>query len=302
MSQHNVTSNSWFEQYFEDRLTEMEPYLRNWANARYNTLDEATRDEAMQRTRITLWEKFQADPETWAAKTPRTWTQFAKTVYGHSLYSKKERVINRRFVATSDLETQSIRDGDAEILDFLGSRSPVKVRESRDFYLAELRIDLDLAIKRGMEQLDTADQDDMRNLMAGIMAGYTRCDLARKHGWSRSRQAHLSRLLRTVFYEALTGDERDLSQRRRAEPSAAEIRRIAALMDQGLGSYKIAACMGRSPSWALEHMTRIKRARRESSDDLVRFATDELGAVLVEGTDWPIERDGENLAPMLADA
>jgi hypothetical protein len=31
---------------------------------------------------------------------------------------------------------------------------------------------------------------------------------------------------------------------------------------------------------------------------VVQFATDELGAVVVEGTDWPPERDGENLAPL----
>jgi hypothetical protein len=37
---------------------------------------------------------------------------------------------------------------------------------------------------------------------------------------------------------------------------------------------------------------------RESVDPVVQFATTELGAVVVEGIDWPRERDGENLAPV----
>jgi hypothetical protein len=33
-------------------------------------------------------------------------------------------------------------------------------------------------------------------------------------------------------------------------------------------------------------------------DPVVQFATTKLGAVVVEGTDWPRERDGENLVPV----
>jgi hypothetical protein len=31
---------------------------------------------------------------------------------------------------------------------------------------------------------------------------------------------------------------------------------------------------------------------------VVQFATDELGAVVDEGIDWPHNREGENLAPV----
>ena len=302
MSHTDSNSNSWFEQYFEDRLVEMEPYLRNWANARYSTLDDATRDEAMQRTRITLWTQYQADPEAWATRSPRTWTQFAKTVYGHSLYDKKERVIKRRFTVASDLENDRIREGDANALDLLHTHIHNRHRETRDFDLAELRVDLELAIRRGMDQIDAADRDDMRALMAGIMQGYKLRELAQTQGWSSRQASKLNALLRSVFYEALTGKQRDgkLTRGNRATP--AELKRLAKLMDRGLGSYKIAACMGRSPSWALDHMTRLKQAQQESSDVLLRFATHELGAVLVEGIDWPRNRTGEDLAPVLVDA
>jgi hypothetical protein len=65
-----------------------------------------------------------------------------------------------------------------------------------------------------------------------------------------------------------------------------------------LGSHRIAAQLGRSPSWAHDHLTKLRQAQREGVDPTVQFATDELGAVFVEGTGWPHRRDGENLAPV----
>ncbi len=298
MSEYDFTSNSWFETYFEDRLAEMEPYLRNWANTRYNTVDEATRDEALQRTRITLWTQYQADPESWAAKTPRIWTQYAKTVYGHSLYDKKERVINRRFAVASDLEIERVREGDVDVLDLLHSHIHNRHRQARDFDLAELRLDLELAIRRGMEEIDPADRDDMRTLMSGIMDGYRLCEIRQRQGWTNRRAGDLNALLRSVFYEALTGKPRRgrLTSGNQATP--AELKTLAKLAALGLGSHRIAAQLGRSPSWAHDHLTRLRHAQREGVDPVVQFATDELGAVVAEGVDWPRERDGENLAPV----
>jgi hypothetical protein len=146
----------------------MEPYLRNWALTRYSTLDAATRDEALQRTRLTLWTQYQADSEAWAARTPRTWTQYAKTVYGHSLYDKKERVINRRFTSAGDLASERVQAGDVDPLYLLHSYLHNRHRESRDFDLAELHLDLALAIRRGMEEIDPADRDDRQTGRVGI--------------------------------------------------------------------------------------------------------------------------------------
>jgi hypothetical protein len=56
--------------------------------------------------------------------------------------------------------------------------------------------------------------------------------------------------------------------------------------------------MGRSPAWAHDHLTKLRQAQRESVDPVVQFATDELGAVVVEGTDWPHKRDGDDLTPV----
>jgi hypothetical protein len=298
MSNNDSISNTFFEQYFEDRLAEMEPYLRNWANTRYNTLDDATRDEALQRTRITLWTQYQADPESWAAKTPRTWTQYAKTVYGHSLYDKKERVINRRFAVASDLASERVQDGDVDALDLLHSHIHNRHREARDFDLAELRIDLELAIRRGMEEIDPADRDDMRVLMTGIMEGYKLCEIRQRQGWTNRRAGDLNALLRSVFYETLTGQPRRGKPTCGNQATPAELKTLAKLAALGLGSHRIAAQLGRSPSWAHDHLTKLRQAQQESVDPVVQFATDELGAVVVEGTDWPRERDGENLAPV----
>ncbi len=85
-------------QQFEAHLTEMERYLVNWASTSFSGLDHATRDEALQRTRITLWERYRKDAAYFNRMPRRQFTQYAKTIYGHSLYDKKERVINRRFV------------------------------------------------------------------------------------------------------------------------------------------------------------------------------------------------------------
>jgi hypothetical protein len=298
MSHYDSISNTFFEQYFEDRLAEMEPYLRNWALTRYSTLDNATRDEALQRTRLTLWTQYQADPESWAARTPRTWTQYAKTVYGHSLYDKKERVINRRFTSASDLASERVQDGDIDALDLLHSHLRNRHRESRDFDLAELRLDLALAIRRGMEEIDPADREDMRALMAGIMEGYKLCEIRQQQGWSRRWAGDLGALLRSVFYEALTGKPRRGKLARGNQATPAELKTLAKLAALGLGSHRIAAQLGRSPSWAHDHLTKLRQAQHESDDLVVRSATAELGAVLVEGTDWPHHRDGEDLAPV----
>ena len=37
-------------------------------------------------------------------------------------------------------------------------------------------------------------------------------------------------------------------------------------------------------------------------DDLVQYAVEELGAVVVEGVDWPIHRKGDDLAPVPLEA
>jgi hypothetical protein len=296
MSLYDSTSDTFFEKYFTDRLAEMEPYLRNWAKARYNTLDATTRDEAMQRTRIVLWEQYQADPETWAGKPPRAWTQYAKTVYSHSLYDKKERVIKRRFTTESDLVTGA-EEGDLSALDLLHSHIHHRHSETRDFHLAELRIDLEIAIRRGLERLDPADRTDMLALMDGIMLGCNLREIGRKHGWCTRRTTQLNKLLRTVFYEELTGHTRREPPKRGTTPD--ELTLIARLAAQGLGSHRIAAQFGRSPAWAHDHLRRIRQAQRTGSrDDLAQYAVEHLGAVVVEGTDWPHNREGDDLAPV----
>ena len=74
------------------------------------------------------------------------------------------------------------------------------------------------------------------------------------------------------------------------------------LAAHNLSSRKIAAQMGRSTAWAHDHVTRLKRVNLAPADDLVEFAVDELGGVICEGCDWPRNREGEDLAPVMVEA
>jgi hypothetical protein len=138
----------------------------------------------------------------------------------------------------------------------------------------------------------------MRALMAGIMEGYKLCEIRQRQGWTNRRAGDLNALLRSVFYEALTGQPRQRKLTRGNQATPAEIRTLARLAALGLGSHRIAAQLGRSPSWAHDHLTKLRQAQPESVDPVVQFATTELGAVVIEGVDGPRERDGENLLPV----
>jgi hypothetical protein len=77
-----------------------------------------------------------------------------------------------------------------------------------------------------------------------------------------------------------------------------EIKQLAKLAALRLGCHRIATQLGRSPAWAHDHLTRIRQAQRESVDPGVHFATAELDVVVVEGNDWPHNRDGDDLGPV----
>jgi hypothetical protein len=101
-----------------------------------------------------------------------------------------------------------------------------------------------------------------------------------------------------VFFEALTGQPRQSKLTRGNQATPAELKTLAKLAALGLGSHRFAAQLGRSPSWAHGHLTKLRQTQQESVDLVVQFAAAELGAVVAEGMDWSRERDGENLAPV----
>jgi len=281
-------------QQFETRLTEMEPFLVNWGNTTFSHLDEATRDEALQRTRLTLWTRYQANPAEFEQKPPRRYTQYAKTIYAHSLYDKKERVINRRFVQAGDIGGDDLHDGDLDPLDLvsLPAGASHAKRETRELRLAETRIDLQRAIANGMSTLSAENQADMRRLMASTMEGYSVKEMRETHGWTCRRYAQLKTILQTTFYEALTGETREAAPKQTT--SEADLAELARLYDLGLSAYRIGPRLGRSQAWALHHIEQLVEKRRQAARASLHRAVDHL----VEGIHW--HRDDDDLAAVPA--
>lgn len=257
MSHTHSNTDSWFELYFEERFAPVDVTLQRWSKLKYHNLDDAHLDEALQRTRIIMWEQFSKTPEEWAAKPKKAWSRYCQTVYHRSIYSKKERTIHKWFVNESDLETpeMSASQKDTNILALVDlNRQPKGSRpESHDILCAETRIDLTWAIQRGFWMLDPQYHNDMRKLMRGIMEGYNQREMAEEHGWSSRYATKLKKLLRTTFYEALTGEK---PQPRSTKPTEKELALLQRLAAQGLSERKIAARLGRSSSWVHDHITR----------------------------------------------
>ncbi len=292
MSHHQSITVQHLMQQFEARLTEMEPFLINWANTTFSNLDEATRDEALQRTRITLWTRYRGNPVEFEQKPPRRFTQYAKTIYAHSLYDKKERVINRRFVQAGDIGGDGLHDGDLDPLDLVSLPSGTRHarRETRDLRLAETRIDLQRAIAKGMSTLSAEDRADMRLLMTGTMEGYSVKEIREAHGWTYRRYTQLKTILQTTFYEALTGETRAAAPKQTT--SEADLAELARLYDLGLSAYRIGPRLGRSQAWALHHIEQLVEKRRQAARKSQHHAVDHL----IEGIHW--HRDDDDLAPV----
>jgi len=289
--QQSITVQRLMQQ-FEARLSEMEPFLVNWGNTTFSHLDEATRDEALQRTRLTLWTRYRANPAEFEQKPPRRYTQYAKTIYAHSLYDKKERVINRRFIQAGDIGGDDLHDGDLDPLDLVSLPTGTRHtrRETRDLRLAETRIDLQRAIAQGMNTLSAEDQADMQRLMTGTMEGYSVKEMREAHGWTCRRYTQLKTILQTTFYEALTGETRTAAPKQTT--SEADLAELARLYDLGLSAYRIGPRLGRSQAWALHHIEQLVEKRRKTARQSLHRAVDHL----VEGIHWPTDRGENDLA------
>jgi len=81
MSHSKSITNSWFEQYFEDRLAKVEAVLIPWARRAFYLEDWLTHDQVMQDVRIALWRRFSEDPEGWAAKPNEKWIAYARVTF-----------------------------------------------------------------------------------------------------------------------------------------------------------------------------------------------------------------------------
>ncbi|MBN1680703.1 MAG: helix-turn-helix domain-containing protein [Anaerolineae bacterium] len=131
----------------------------------------------------------------------------------------------------------------------LGSRSrPNQFGYAHDIHLAELRLDLEHAVERGLRRLCKSQQRDMPKLIADMLAGYTLDEICTRHSWTRNRGVILMRKLRTVFYEELTGEKKIGYLGSHHPLTDEEKQRIKELYVSGLSYRKVAARVGRSAS------------------------------------------------------
>jgi sulfur relay (sulfurtransferase) complex TusBCD TusD component (DsrE family) len=78
----------------------------------------------------------------------------------------------------------------------------------REIQLANLRIDLEAAIVRGMKRLCATQRRDMPKLISDLLEGYTLDETCERHQWTRNRGVTLMRKLRAIFYEEMSGERR----------------------------------------------------------------------------------------------
>jgi hypothetical protein len=59
-----ITTNGFFEDYFEPRLAQIEPGLIHRVKYRMDRASDPDCDDAMQEVRLLPWRRFSDDPET----------------------------------------------------------------------------------------------------------------------------------------------------------------------------------------------------------------------------------------------
>ena len=87
MSPHDLTTNSIFEDIFEARLAQVEPGLIRRVKYRMSRADDLARDDAVQRVRLLLWERFSAEPEVWATNPIDNWRAYAHACLKYAMFN-----------------------------------------------------------------------------------------------------------------------------------------------------------------------------------------------------------------------
>jgi len=319
MSHNDFTSDTWFEAYFSDRLAQIEHDLHVWAVKVYFLEDRGTHDVIMQKVRIALWRRFSENPEEWAGLPRERWLAYAKETFRWGVTGFHRDGIKWLGMVASDMDCmvneQDITDDEALSMLYTDHHNSGNFAYPREIQLADLRIDLESAIARGMRRLCATQRRDMPKLISDLLEGYTLDETCARYGWTRNRGVTLMRKLRTVFYEEMSGEKKTGYLGSHHPLTDAEKQRIRELYATGLSYRKVGALVGRSPSavesickrYPPELVAQVRDLRKEglSFAEIARrvgrgksyvawLATSEL----VEGTDWPHDRDGDDLVPV----
>lgn len=313
-----TSSNTWFEQYFENRLARLEFDLQPWALRAFHLEDKLTHDEIVQAVRIALWRRFSENPEEWASLPPGKWLAYAKETYRWKVVGFHRDGQRKLGLVASDMEAiandQDITDDEVLTMLDIGRVQGGHFAYPREILLAELRIDLQRALERGMNRLCESQRHDMPLLIADLLEGYTLDETCERHEWTRNRGVTLMRKLRTVFYEEMTGEKKTGYLGSHHPLTQAEKQRIRDLYATGLSYKKVAALVGRSPSaveavckpYSLEvvEQVRVLRSQGLSLSEIGKrvgrgksYVGGIISMVLYEGTDKPHERDGRDVMP-----
>lgn len=269
------------DQQFEDRFGPIERSLLVWGVRAYPGKGHHARDEALQQARITLWQRFSENPMDWSAKCAKVWVTYARKVYRHAILH--ERIVERHTDYAEDMvrKDDSNQTGEEALAHKLRAQRQ-RSRYSHEILLADDRIDLERAIQRGFAMLPARYHADMRLVMVDVMAGYNQREIQDKHGWTNNHTRVLFRHLRTTFYEALTGRQREHSAYVGSKAPASEdnLRKLQELRAQGLSHVKIAARLGYSPGWVMQNLRRLKaHGPRQSADDRERERAERIAQV-----------------------
>jgi transposase len=312
-------SNTWFEGYFEDRLAQIDHDLQVWAIKVYFLEDRGTHDAIMQKVRIALWRRFSENPEEWAVKPRRDWLAYAKETFRWGVTSFHRDGIKWLGLVDSDMDCMAagrdITDDEALSMLWTSHSDGGQFAYPRDIQLADLRMDLEAAIARGMRRLCATQRRDMPRLIADLLEGYTLDETCARYGWTRNRGVTLMRKLRTVFYEELSGQKKNGYLGSHHPLTEAEKQRIRELYATGLSYRKVGALVGRSPSavesvckrYPPELVAQVRDLRQQGLSfaeiaQRVGRGKSYIGwlaaAELSEGSDKPHNRDGDDLAPV----
>ena len=129
-----------------------------------------------------LWQRFSEDSADWSAKCAKIWGTYAKMVYGHAILY--ERIVERHTVYAEGMvrKDDSNQTGEEALANKLRSQH-CPSHYSREILLADDRVDLEWAIRRGFTMLPERYHADMRLVMVDVMAGYNQREIRDKHGW-----------------------------------------------------------------------------------------------------------------------
>ncbi len=254
MSHSNPTTNSFFEDYFEDRLAQIEPGLIRRVKYRMDRASDLDRDDAVQEVRLVLWQRFSAKPEEWAAKPLDQWRAFAHVCLKYAMFNATGGRNRYRETTGSDLVEMCRTEDEVTFDDAISmahtrsrTKSNRQIRD-RDIELTDLRIDLERDIERGMQRLCATQRRDMPLLIPDMLAGYTLDEITARHGWTRNRGVTLMRKMRTIIYEEVTGKQKTGYLGSHHPLTEEEKQRIRELYASGLSYRKIAAKVRRSAS------------------------------------------------------